>query len=240
MPFDTYKLDLETCEYHGTHHLRFEFGRWSPPAVADHGTRDHDHQEDDVATQIAPESVPFWQKDRRHPEHQEFNLPTAYIVLQPHQRRALSILAMRRNQCGIFSMYFPWSKYNWTAHDIFWMSLKDHGRGILVLGEIMEANLVCTHSITVSLFPWNCFGCKTSDICIAILCFSSPTLVTVVITFRCNNIHLWTVGSWLPLTIALGVKLLGIIMNNHFLALISSSEVSWSCTIPDTIIYFLI
>lgn len=31
----------------------------------------------------------------------------------------------------------------------FWMSLKDHGRGILVLGEIMEANLVCTHSITV-------------------------------------------------------------------------------------------
>jgi len=149
MPFDTYKLDLETCEYHGTHHLRFEFGRWSPPAVADHGTRDHDHQEDDVATQIAPESIPFWQKDRRHPEHQEFDLPTAYIVLQPHQRRALSILAMRRNQCGIFSMYFPWSKYNWTAHDIFWMSLKDHGRGILVLGEIMEANLVCTHSITV-------------------------------------------------------------------------------------------
>jgi len=53
-------------------------------AWLNHGTQDLDHHEDDVAAQIAPASVPFWQKDRRHPEHQEFDLPTAYIVLQPH------------------------------------------------------------------------------------------------------------------------------------------------------------
>ena len=63
-----------------------------------------------------------------------------------------------------------------------------------MLGEIMEANLVCTHSITVSLFPWNCFGCKTSGICIAILCFSSSALVTDVITFRCDNNEFQTSG----------------------------------------------
>jgi len=89
MPFDTwfynrYKLELESCEYHGTRHLRFELGCWSFQAWLNHGTQDLDHHEDDVAAQIAPASVPFWQKDRRHPEHQEFDLPTAYIVLQPH------------------------------------------------------------------------------------------------------------------------------------------------------------
>jgi len=52
-------------------------------------------------------------------------------------------------------------------------------------------SLHCTCSITGSSSPGIAlFGSKTSYICIAILCFSSPTLVTVVITFRCNNIHL--------------------------------------------------